>query len=201
MQYGKLRFILFLTGLIFSHYTAAQERSYEALGRAPTNQEIQDWDISIGPDGKELPPGSGTASQGAVIFAQRCVGCHGQDLQGGNGGPALVGGQGTLGTLDPDKTIGSYWPFATLIWDYINRAMPPNLYNVAEDPAMKLTADQVYALTAFLLYRNEIIAETDIIDAESLPKIEMPNRNGFIPSRLEDILDYRGRGCRAGTCP
>jgi len=201
MRFGKFSFILFISGLMVNFYTLAQDRSYEGLGRAPTAQEIQAWDISIGPEGEELPPGSGTAPQGAAIFAQRCVACHGQDLQGGNGGPALIGGQGTLGTLDPDKTIGSYWPFATLIWDYINRAMPPNLYNIPEDPSQKLTADQVYALTAFLLYKNEIIDENDIIDADTLPKIKMPNRDGFVPSDLDDLLDYRGRGCRAGTCP
>ena len=201
MRYGKSSFLLIVTGLLLSFFIQAQDRTYEGLGRAPTSQEIQDWDISIGPEGEELPPGSGTANEGAEIFAQRCVGCHGQDLRGGNGGPALVGGQGTLGTLNPEKTIGSYWPFATLIWEYINRAMPPNLYNVPVDPRQKLTADQVYALTAFLLYRNGIIQENDIIDSESLPEIEMPNRNGFVPSELEDLLDYRGRGCTSGTCP
>lgn len=201
MRYGKSSFLLIVTGLLLSFFIQAQDRTYEGLGRTPTSQEIQDWDISIGPEGEELPPGSGTANEGAEIFAQRCVGCHGQDLRGGNGGPALVGGQGTLGTLNPEKTIGSYWPFATLIWEYINRAMPPNLYNVPVDPRQKLTADQVYALTAFLLYRNGIIQENDIIDSESLPEIEMPNRNGFVPSELEDLLDYRGRGCTSGTCP
>jgi cytochrome c len=201
MRYGKLSLILFIIALSFRIDTLAQDRAYEGLGRIPSAQEVQDWDISIGPEGEELPPGRGTASQGAAIFAQRCAGCHGLDLKGGNGGPALVGGQGTLGTLDPDKTIGSYWPFATLIWDYINRAMPPNLYNVPVDPSQKLNADEVYALTAFLLYKNDIIRENEIIDADSLPKIEMPNRNGFVPAQLEDILDYRGRGCRSGTCP
>jgi cytochrome c len=178
----------------------AQEREYPELGRAPTAMEIQNWDISVGPGGEELPPGKGIARDGAKIFAQRCAVCHGQNLEGGRG-PSLVGGQGTLGTLDPDKTIGSYWPFATLIWETINRSMPPNLYNVPVPPEQRLTADQVYALTAFLLYRNDIIRENDVIDANTLPKIEMPNRNGFVPARLEDLLDYRGRGCRAGTCP
>ena len=105
--------------------------------------------------------------------------------------------------LDPESPRTTLMKLATLstLWDYINRAMPPNLYNIPVPPDEKLTADEVYALTAFLLYRNGIIAETEVIDADSLPKIEMPNRNGFVPADLDEVLDYRGRGCRAGTCP
>jgi hypothetical protein len=91
-------------------------------------------------------------------------------------------------------TIGSYWPFATTIWDYIHRAMPQNQEGT-------LRADEVYALTAFLLYRNGIIQESDVMDAKSLPKVQMPNRNGFIPPRLEDISDIQKRACRLGHCP
>lgn len=200
MRFGKYSFALMSIALVACLGAQAQDRAFPELGRTPTAAEIRDWDISIGPEGEELPPGRGTAGAGEAIFARRCAVCHGPDLEGGQG-PALVGGQGTLGTLDPDKTIGSYWPFATLIWDYINRAMPPNLYNIPVPPDEKLTADEVYALTAFLLYRNGIIAETEVIDADSLPKIEMPNRNGFVPADLDEVLDYRGRGCRAGTCP
>jgi len=158
-------------------------------------------DIAIDPEGKGLPAGSGTALEGSVLYAQQCAACHGQDLRGSDIGKPLAGGQGTLGSLKPVKTIGSYWPFATSIWDFINRAMPPNLYNVPVEPEQKLTADEVYSLTAFILNRNDIIGESDVIDANSLPKVQMPNRNGFVPSQLEDLLDYRGRGCRAGTCP
>ena len=172
----------------------AQTPDYRGIGRAPTEQEIRTQDFSISVDGKELPPGRGTAQQGAPLFAQKCAACHGQNLQGSPLGPALSGGKGTMTTTHPLKTIGSYWSFATSIWDYINRAMPRHQEG-------SLTHDQVYALTAFLLFRNEIIKEGDVMDPQSLPKIEMPFRNGFVPQRLEEIPDPRKRGCRIGHCP
>ena len=200
MLFGKFSFVL-LFALVIGDGVRAQSRTFDELGRTPTAEEIQDWDIAIGPAGEELPPGSGTAKVGATIYGQKCVACHGQNLEGSPNGKPLVGGQGTLGTLNPKKTIGAYWPFATQIWDFINRAMPPNMYNVPVPPEQRHTADEVYALTAFILYRNDIIKEGDIIDANTLPKIKMPNRNGFVPVELVDALDYRGRGCRAGMCP
>ena len=150
----------------------AQTPTYK-VGRTPTAEEIKAWDIAIGPAGKELPPGSGTAKDGAKVYAQKCAACHGAT---GVEGPAtaLSGGKGTLTSLNAKRTIGSYWPFASTLWDYINRAMPFN------NPAT-LSADEVYALTAFLLYRNDIVKENDVIDAKSLPKIEMPNRKAFYP--------------------
>jgi hypothetical protein len=96
--------------------------------------------------------------------------------------------------LQPVKTIGSYWPFATTVWDYVNRAMPRG----AEG---SLSPDEVYLLTAYLLYRNNIIGENEVIDANTLPKVQMPNRNGFIPQKLDEIADLRRRGCRLGHCP
>ena len=154
-------------------FVLAQEPVYN-LGRAPTVEEIRRWDIAVGPEGRELPPGSGTAKEGATIFAQRCSACHGRT---GVEGPAkvLVGGRGAIGLPNALKTIGSFWPFATTLWDYINRAMPQRQEG-------SLTPDQVYAVTAFLLYRNGIIQEDDILDSRSLPRIQMPNRNGFYPS-------------------
>lgn len=195
----------FLTAIALAPFcaiaTLAQTAGYD-IGRVATPEEIQAWDISIGPEGKELPPGSGTAKDGAKIYAQKCAACHGRTGAEAPAGPRLVGDRATLTTLQPQKSVGSYWPFATQIWDFINRAMPPNFFNRPVPPDQKLTTDQVYALTAFLLYQNGIIKESDVIDARSLPKIQMPNRNGFVPPQLEDILDYRGRrGCRSGTCP
>lgn len=172
----------------------AQAPNYKNVGRGPTEQEVQAMDIAIGTEGKELPPGSGTSKDGARIFKAKCEMCHGPDLEGTPLAPALVGGKGTLNTLHPRMTVGSYWPFATTIFDYIRRAMPR--YQEGS-----LSMDEVYSLTAFVLYRNDIIKETDVIDAKTLPKIQMPNRNGFIPPRLEDIHDYRKRGCRLGHCP
>jgi mono/diheme cytochrome c family protein len=142
----------------------AQTPHYGGVGRAPSEQEIRAWDIAIAVDGKELPPGSGTPAQGEKIYARKCVACHGQSLEGTPLGPPLVGGKGTLNTPHPLRTIGSYWPFATSVWDYINRAMPRN-------QERSLSADEVYALTAFLLFRNGIISESAVMDAKSLPKV------------------------------
>jgi cytochrome c len=172
----------------------AQAPTYSNVGKAPSKEEIAAWNISIGPEGKELPPGSGTAKEGAAIYAKKCVACHGPALEGSQLAPRLVGGKGTISTLQPVRTIGSYWPFATTVWDYINRAMPPGQGGL-------LSANEVYALTAFLLYRNDIIQENAAVDAKTLPKIQMPNRNGFTPPRLEDIHDMQRRGCRLGHCP
>ena len=172
----------------------AQSPVYKNVGRTPTPEEIAAWNISIGPAGKELPPGSGTAQQGAEIYTNKCVACHGKTLEGSASGPRLIGGQGTIGTLQPVRTIGSYWPFATTVWDYINRAMPAGRGG-------SLSSDEVYALTAYLLYRNDIIKENEPMDAKSLPMVRMPNRDGFVPQKLADIADMRKRGCRAGHCP
>jgi cytochrome c len=168
--------------------------SYSGIGRAPSEQDIRSQDFAVSVDGTELPPGRGTAREGAPLYAQKCAACHGPELQGSPLGPALMGGKGTMTTVRPQKTIGSYWSFATSIWDYINRAMPRNQEGT-------LTHDQVYALTAYLLFRNEIIREADVMDAQSLPKVEMPFRNGFLPQRLEDLPDPRKRNCRIGHCP
>ena len=158
----------------------AQTPTYN-LGRTPSAEEIRAWDFAIGPEGKELPPGSGTAQEGAKIYAQKCAACHGPtgtegevSAKGRRPAPPLVGGKDTLNTPKPVRTIGSFWPFATTIWDYVYRTMPWN-------EERSLSANEVYAVTAFLLYRNGIIQESDVIDARSLPKIQMPNRNGFVP--------------------
>ena len=149
------------------------------LGRTPSEREIKAWDIAVGPEGKELPPGSGSAKQGARIFELRgCAGCHGPNATEGPA-PRLVGGVGSLNTPNQLRTVGSYWPFATTIWDFINRAMPLN-------QGGWLSADEVYALTAFLLYRNGIIQENDVMDAKSLPKVQMPNRDGYRPPPISE---------------
>jgi mono/diheme cytochrome c family protein len=172
----------------------AQTPDYKNVGRAPSEQEVQAMDIAIGTDGKELPPGSGSAKEGAKIFKAKCEVCHGANLEGSQMAPALVGGKGTLTSLHPKLTVGSYWPFSTTIFDYIRRAMPR--YQEGS-----LSSDEVYSLVAFVLYRNEIVKEEDVIDAKTLPKIQMPNRDGFIPQKLDEIHDPKTRGCRLGHCP
>ena len=143
------------------------------LGRVATPEEIAAWDISIDPGGAGLPPGGGTARQGEAIFAAKCAACHGEK---GAGKPndQLVGGNGTLsGDKPPVKTVGSYWPYATTLFDYIRRAMPLN-------ESKTLADDEVYALAAYLLQLNGIIGESDTMDAQTLPKVPMPNREGFV---------------------
>jgi mono/diheme cytochrome c family protein len=174
---------LLLSVMILASGVAAfsQAPTYH-LGRTPSEEEIRAWDIVIGPEGKELPAGSGTAKEGAKVYAQRCARCHGPTAAEGGSTigirppPPLVGGQGTLKTLHPVRTVGSWWPFATTVWDYINRAMP-----LFEEGS--LSPNEVYSLTAFLLYRNGILKENDVVDAKGLPQIQMPNRNGFVPPR------------------
>jgi cytochrome c len=172
----------------------AQTPDYKNVGRAPTAQEVQAMDIAIGTDGKELPPGSGNAKTGARLFAEKCAACHGESQEGSAQAPALVGGKGTLTSLHPKMTAGSYWPFATTIFDYIRRAMPR-----FQEGTLKV--EEVYSLTAFILYRNDIIKEDDVIDATTLPKIKMPNRDGFVPQNLNEIHDWKKRGCKLGHCP
>jgi cytochrome c len=157
----------------------AQSKNYAGIGRTAGAEEIKEWDISVGPSGKELPPGSGTAKEGAAIYAAKCAACHGADLAGGQGGPRLRGGEGTMTTLQIQRSVGSYWGFATTVWDFISRDMPPTPVRGTLKP------NEVYALTAFILFRNGIIQETDVMDAQSLPKVKMPNRNNFVPLNPE----------------
>src|ERR1700736_6385990 len=143
------------------------------LGRVVAPEEVAPWDISVSPDGAGLPPGSGTPKQGEAVYASKCLACHGEK---GAGRPndALVGGIGSLpGDKPPVRTVGSYWPYATTIFDYVRRAMP---YNESKS----LTNDEVYAVTAYILQLNGIIGENDVINAQTLPKVRMPNRDGFV---------------------
>jgi len=157
----------------------AQSPTY-GVGRAPTAAEVQAWDISIGPTGAELPPGHGTAKEGAPLYVQKgCGGCHGRS---GNmaQAPTLIKSDGTAknpySCLSPcvndSNVMALHSPYATVIWDYINRGMP-----LGHEGSLK--PDEVYALTAYLLFKNGVIKEDDVMDAASLPKIEMPNRKGY----------------------
>src|SRR5215470_17619609 len=142
-------------------------------GKPISPEDIASWDISIGPDGAGLPPGSGTVKQGEAVFVAKCQACHGEK---GAGTPndRLVGGQGSLpGDKPPIKTVGSYWPYATTLFDYIRRAMPFN-------ESKSLTNDEVYGVVAYLLNLNGVIPEGDSMNAQSLPKVVMPNRDGFV---------------------
>lgn len=144
------------------------------LGRPATPGEIKLWDMDVRPDGKGLPEGSGTVPHGKVVYDENCEACHGPNGQGGIK-DRLVGGQGTLlASANPIKTVGSFWPYATTLYDYIHRAMPY--------PAPgALSVDDTYAVTAYILSLNGILPDDGKLDKETLPKIKMPNRDGFIP--------------------
>jgi cytochrome c len=183
--------------LMAANAALAQTPSYSNIGRTPTKEEVQAWDISVGPDGKGLPAGHGTSKEGAEIFIAKCAVCHGPEGQGGKIGPRVVGGQAdteTLKTMKPVRTVGGYWPYATSVWDFIRRAMP-------RGQSGTLTPNEVYSLTAFILSKSGIIQEGDVLDQTTLPKVQMPNRNGFVPAKFADIPDEHKRGCKQGICP
>ena len=162
------REIAFVLVLIASPALAAETPH---LGIPSSPKDIAAWDISVGPDGSNLPPGKGTVAQGATLYQERCAACHGEK---GEGKPSdrLVGGIGSLATEQPVKTVGSYWPYATTLFDYIRRAMP------LTEP-QSLTNNEVYALSAFVLNLNGIVGPKDVMNAKTLPKVKMPNREAF----------------------
>jgi cytochrome c len=175
-------FRLFLvTTILGICQTAWTQSPTYGLGKTPSAEEIRAWDIAISPTGKELPPGQGTAKEGAVLYVRKaCAGCHGANGSGAHA-PTLISRKGpqtapSVPCLAPcvndSNSMGIHSPFATTIWDYINRGMPLGKEGT-------LTPNEVYALTAFLLYKNDVIKEDEVMDAQSLPKVKMPNRNGF----------------------
>ena len=143
-----------------------------ALGEPMSASEVARWDISIPPSGAGLPAGSGTARQGLQVYQQKCMSCHGA-VGGGKPADALAGGVGSLAGPKPVRTVGSHWPYATTLFDYIRRAMP------IANP-LSLTSDEVYAVSAYLLFINGIVAEDAAMNANSLPLVKMPNRDGFV---------------------
>lgn len=175
--------------------TAAGAQSLAAPGPSPnlgveaTAEQIAGWDIGIAPDGAGLPQGSGTAARGAEVYAAKCIACHGAD---GAGQPndVLAGGHGTLTADAPVRTIGSYWPYATTVFDYVRRAMPL-------DQPQSLSDHEVYALTAYLLHLNGIIGANAVMDAQTLPDIRMPNASAFRSDPRPDVSNTAcERNCR-----
>lgn len=149
------------------------------VGTPASPADIAALDIAVQPDGTGLPEGQGTAAEGAKIYETQCRECHGPEGKGGDE-TGFVGSVADLTAEKPSKTVGSYWPYATTLWDYINRAMP------FVRPGT-LTNDQVYSVSAYILHLNGLIGENDPLNAETLPKIEMPNRNGFIADPRPDV--------------
>ena len=165
------RTIALLATLLVSS-TAAAAADTPKFGKPISEADAAAWDISIGPDGVGLPAGSGTPAQGAMVFAAKCAACHGAKGEGG-AGPRLVGGQGTLAAPAlPVQTVGSYWPYATTVFDYVRRTMP-------WDRPKTLSNDEVYAVTAFILNINGIVKDGEAMNKDTLAKVRMPNRDGF----------------------
>lgn len=193
----KRGIIAFMIALISASCERDEQRVHESamssvrygLGRAASSAELAAVDIDIAPDGTGLPAGGGTARAGAAIYAAKCALCHGQNGEGLGLFPKLIGREpGDSFSFGRDvklvKTIGNYWPYATTLFDYIRRAMP------YQAPG-SLSNDEVYGLVAFLLARNEIISDTTVVDARSLPRVKMPARDRFVPDDREGGEEFR----------
>jgi cytochrome c len=184
MDWRKLRFVVLALGITVGlcRIELAQSPTY-GLGKTPTEDEIRAWDIAISPDGKELPPGNGTAKEGAPLYAQKCATCHGANGYEGRA-PQLIKIDPAAGPakqqppcLSPcirgGNVMALHSPYATTIWDYINRGMP-----FGKEGSLK--PNEVYAITAYLLYKNGVIPEDQVMDAKSLPQVKMPNKDGYV---------------------
>ena len=167
---------------------SASDRPFN-LGKIATVEEVSGWDIDVRPDGLGAPIGMGNAIDGEQIYAELCAACHGDFGEAIDRWPALVGGEGTLDSHDPVKTTGSYWPYASTMYDYIYRAMPFG-------EAQSLTPDETYQIVAFLLYMNDIVEEDFELSHKNISALEMPNRDGFfIPHPRPDAQPVDGEPC------
>ncbi len=177
----------FLVAALAASAVQAQDANmHYGLGTAVSEAELAKY-FSIPADGRGLPAGSGKAADGAKIYAESCAACHGEKLEGnpakGIGGDKLIGGRGTLATKTPVKTVESYWPYSTTLFDYVKRAMPFNAPGSLSD-------NDVYAVVAYILSEAKIIKPTDVMDAKTLPKVAMPNRDGFVPDPRPELDLY-----------
>jgi len=183
----NLGFATGLLGAIVLTQAAPAQVARYGFGSPATPQELSKF-FSILPDGRGLPPGSGNATKGAQVYAGACAACHGDKLEGnpakGIGGDKLLGGRGTLASKTPVKTVESYWPYATTLFDYVKRAMPFNAPGSLSD-------DDVYSVVAYVLSEAKIIKPSDTIDATTLPKVAMPNKDGFEPDPRPEVELYR----------
>ena len=187
---GLVKFLLLIMiSLSISFSSHAENRKYN-IGKIATKIEIAGWDIDVRPDGVGAPKGSGNAIDGEEIYVNRCASCHGDFGEGVDRWPALVGGDGTLASHDPEKTTGSYWPYASTIFDYVYRSMPFG-------EAQTLTHDETYKIVAYLLNMNEIIDEDFVLSEKNIGKIKMPNASGFsLPDPRPDVTKYKdGQPC------
>ena len=183
----RKRHIAVFAAVALACATSARAQSRYGLGRPATPAEIAGWNIDTDREGHNLPPGSGTVSHGQEVFDQQCAACHGAKGEGGVG-DQLAGGQGTLATPKPVRTVGSYWPYAPTLFDYIRRAMPQNA-------PQSLSNDDVYAVSAYILHLNGLLPAGATLDARTLAAIKMPNRSMFTGDTRPDV---KNSGCVTG---
>ena len=183
---------LMVTAILFPFFTASQAAADQRpfnLGEVATAEQVAGWDIDVRPDGLGAPVGAGNAFDGEEVYADRCASCHGDFGEAVDNWPVLVGGEGTLASHDPVKTTGSYWPYASTMYDYIYRAMPFG-------EAQSLTHDETYQIVAYLLYMNDIIDDEFEVNQDNIGTIEMPNRDGFMmPDPRPDAQPISGIAC------
>ena len=164
--------------------TLAHDVGHYGYGKTAVPEEIAGWDIDIRPDGLGLPPGGGTPEDGEMLYEDQCAWCHGSFGEGVGRYPVLAGGEDTLTEARPEKTVGSFWPYASTLWDYIHRAMP-----FAEPES--LSDDEVYAISAYVLYLNDLVEYDFELNQDNLASIEMPNQDGFFRDDRPDVVNER----------
>ncbi|MGB5292598.1 MAG: c-type cytochrome [Lysobacterales bacterium] len=182
---AKMVYVVLLFTLLVAAMPASAKAGGYGIGTPATSDEIAGWDIDIRPDGKGLPPGSGSVEDGEMMYEQKCASCHGSFGEGVGRYPVLAGGEGTLTDERPEKTVGSYWPYASTLWDYIHRAMPFT-------QPQSMTDDEVYAITAYVLYLNDLVEDDFVLTADNLASVEMPNQDGFF---FDDRPDTSNTAC------
>jgi S-disulfanyl-L-cysteine oxidoreductase SoxD len=188
-----------MTAFVLASSAPAGEPAHKKLGigREATTQEIAGWDIAVRPDGRGLPPGKGTAKEGEALYLERCAACHGEFGESSGRWPLLAGGDGTLASHDPVRSVGSYWPYASTVIDYIRRAMPFG-------NAQSLTNDELYAVTAYVLYLNDVIKDEGFeLSRESFPSIKLPNEPNFFDDDREiaEKEFWKKEPCMANCLP
>ncbi len=171
MKLQKTILTLVLIAIGISPLSAESAQDGPRLGHTVSPEEIAKWDISVFPDGDGLPEGEGNVVEGEKIYEQKCIACHGKNGLGASA-DQLAGAQNKLTDEYPEQTIGSYWPYATTVFDVVRRSMPMTAPG-------SLTINEVYAVTAYLLYLNNLITKDDVINTSTLPKVKMPNEDGF----------------------
>jgi len=176
--------VFLITSILMATPVLADAGGY-GIGSHASAEEIAGWDIDIRPDGKGLPAGSGSVEDGEMMYEEQCASCHGSFGEGVGRYPVLSGGEGTLTDERPEKTVGSYWPYASTLWDYIHRAMPFT-------QPQSMTDDEVYAITAYVLYLNDLVEDDFVLNADNLASIEMPNQDGFF---FDDRPDTSNTAC------